>query len=106
MATAGRLQALKRLQCSIFMTTYNPNSVRTGAKYLRARLRGPSMVQYYPQSMDIAKLARDPVLGIVNEAEETRLRDIATRKKRGKGAPKKTKKGDDSKREKTKKRTA
>ncbi|KAL6297911.1 hypothetical protein BKA93DRAFT_754550 [Sparassis latifolia] len=35
----SRLAALTRLQCAIFQTSYNPPSVLTGAKYLRASLR-------------------------------------------------------------------
>ncbi|KAG5637913.1 hypothetical protein H0H81_002674 [Sphagnurus paluster] len=88
----SRLTALTRLRCSIFQTSYNPTSVRTGAKYLRARLRGPSMVKYYPAVINISQLARQyPSLELVNEDEEQRLQDIEDRKKRGKGAPKKAK---------------
>lgn len=87
----SRLAALKQLQCSIFQTSYNPASIRTGAKYLRARLRGPSMVQYYPTEISIARLARNPRRGIVNLDEEQRLRDVEDKKKRGKGAPRKAK---------------
>lgn len=87
----SRLAALKQLQCSIFQTSYNPTSIRTGAKYLRARLRGPSMVQYYPTEISIARLARNPRRGIVNLEEEQRLRDVEDKKKRGKGAPRKAK---------------
>lgn len=87
----SRLAALKQLQCAIFQTSYNPTSVRTGAKYLRARLRGPSMVQYYPKIVSLAKLARDPRRDFINVEEEQRLRDVEDKKKRGKGAPKKAK---------------
>lgn len=88
----SRLAALKQLQCSIFQTSYNPNSLRTGAKYLRARLRGPSMMAYYPQSFDIAQITRRySELEMVNEDEEERFQDVLDRKRRGKGAPKKAK---------------
>lgn len=87
----SRLAALKQLQCAIFQTSYNPTSVRTGAKYLRARLRGPSMVQYYPKEVSLAKLAADPRRDFINIDEEQRLRDVEDKKKRGKGAPKKAK---------------
>ena len=89
---ASRLRALKQLRCTIFQTSYNPESLRTGAKYFRARLRGPSMLAYYPQTFDIARIARQyPDLEIVNEDEEERLQDVLERKKRGKGPPKKAK---------------
>jgi small subunit ribosomal protein S33 len=90
----SRLKSLTRLRCSLFQTSYNPTNIRTGAKYLRARLRGPSMVKYYPpeSELDIAKIMRQhPELGLVNEKEKVRLADVADKKKRGKGAPKKTK---------------
>ncbi|KAH9017664.1 hypothetical protein EDB84DRAFT_680629 [Lactarius hengduanensis] len=45
----SRLAALARLRSVIFQTSYNPTSQRTGAKYLKRRLRGPSMMDYYPQ---------------------------------------------------------
>lgn len=52
------------------------------------------MVKYYPpeSELDIAKLIREyPELELVNQKEEVRLADLADRKKRGKGPPKKTK---------------
>ena len=88
----SQLAALTRTRCSIFQTAYNPTSARTGAKYLRARLRGPSMVKYYPPEANIAKVIRQwPELEMRNYAEEERLQDVEDRKKRGKGAPKKAK---------------
>jgi len=88
----SRLAILKQLQSRIFQTSYNPKSTRTGAKYLRARLRGPSMLAYYPESFNIAQITRQyPELEIVNEDEEERLQDVLDRKKRGKGPPKKAK---------------
>lgn len=88
----NRIQALDRLRASIFQTSYNPTGVRTGAKYLRNRLRGPSMVEYYPPEVDLAKIAREyPELEIINEAEQQRLQDVLDRKTRGKGTPKKAK---------------
>lgn len=88
----SQLAALTRTRCSIFQTAYNPTSARTGAKYLRARLRGPSMVRYYPPEANIAKVIRQwPELEMRNYAEEERLQDVEDRKKRGKGAPKKAK---------------
>jgi small subunit ribosomal protein S33 len=88
----SRLAALTRLRFQIFETSYNPTSIRTGAKYLRARLRGPSMVKYYPPEIRVATLARQyPELELVDEDEEQRLQDVEDKKKRGKGPPKKAK---------------
>ena len=90
MANVFHTSALARLRCAIFQTSYNPTCVRTGAKYLRKRLRGPSMVRYYPQEINLSQIARQyPELELVNEDEEQRLQDVEDRKKRGKGAPKK-----------------
>ena len=89
----ARLQALKRLQCSIFSTTYNPTNARNGAKYLKGRLRGPSLVRYYPPRItfkDIEKML-DGQFGVTDLAEQERLDDVEARKQRGKGAPKKAK---------------
>ncbi|KZS98802.1 hypothetical protein SISNIDRAFT_1433 [Sistotremastrum niveocremeum HHB9708] len=96
----ARLAALTKLRCSIFNTSYNPSSVRTGAKYLKARLRGPSMVKYYPPKtftiQDINRMF--PEMNLVDEAEETRLEDLRALKVRGKGPPKKAKTAADSRR--------
>jgi hypothetical protein len=52
------------------------------------------MLAYYPEGIDIAAIIRRmPELEIVNEDEQTRLEDLEFKKKRGKGAPKKQKKG-------------
>lgn len=96
MAIPSRLAALKQLQCSIFQTSYNPESLRTGAKYLRRRLRGPSMINYYPPELSVARVKQEmkslvPDFEFVNSAEVQRLQDIEDKKKRGKGAPKKAK---------------
>ncbi|KAJ7453961.1 mitochondrial ribosomal subunit S27-domain-containing protein [Mycena galericulata] len=95
----SKLKALTRLRAEIFQTAYNPRNVRTGAKYLRARLRGPSMVQYYPRTINLSQVARElPELGIVDENEQQRLMDVEDKKRRGKGTPKKAKKKEDSRR--------
>ena len=89
----ARLQALKQLQCAIFSTTYNPTNARNGAKYLKGRLRGPSMVRYYPPRItfrDIEKMLHGE-FGVTDLAEQQRLDDVEERKLRGKGAPKKAK---------------
>ncbi|KIJ63353.1 hypothetical protein HYDPIDRAFT_29607 [Hydnomerulius pinastri MD-312] len=90
--TSGRLTALTKARCAVFQTAYNPTSARTGAKYLRARLRGPSMVQYYPKEVNMSKLAKQwPELKLVDFAESQRLRDVEAKKARGKGVPTKAK---------------
>jgi small subunit ribosomal protein S33 len=89
----SRLAALKALQCSIFQTSYNPTSARTGAKYLRARLRGPSMTEYYPEVLKLSDF-RKTALGaefLVDEDEEHRVQELEDKKARGKGAPTKAK---------------
>ncbi|TFK45529.1 hypothetical protein OE88DRAFT_1669120 [Heliocybe sulcata] len=99
------LAALTRVRCQIFQTAYNPASIRTGAKYLRKRLRGPSMMKYYPpyEQLSLAKLMKQyPEWDVVDEDEQIRLRDLDQRKKRGKGAPKKAKSMEDSRRSKRK----
>lgn len=50
------------------------------------------MIKYYPQEINISKIARlYPELEIVDEDEVQRLQDVEDKKKRGKGAPKKIK---------------
>ena len=87
------LRSLERLRCSIFQTMYNPESKRTGAKYLKARLRGPSMVEYYPERYpSIGDLNRTyPGWNLVDIHEVRRNISIQEHKDRGKGAPKKAK---------------
>ncbi|KAH9857471.1 mitochondrial ribosomal subunit S27-domain-containing protein [Lenzites betulinus] len=95
----SRLGALTRLRCEIFQTSYNPTSIRTGAKYLRARLRGPSMIQYYPEELTVTKFNRMPGdFKIQNWSEYQRLADVEEKKRRGKGAPKKAKSKAESRR--------
>jgi small subunit ribosomal protein S33 len=88
----SRLATLTRLSSVIFQTSYNPTSQRTGAKYLKRRLRGPSMMDYYPYQLSISAINKEfNGLDLVDEYEEQRLQDVADKKKRGKGAPKKAK---------------
>lgn len=87
-----RMMALKQLQCSIFSTTFNPNSVRTGSKYLKGRLRGQALVDYYPTQMSFKQINHlYPGLDLVDEDEKQRLTDLEVRKARGKGPPPKAK---------------
>ncbi|KAI0484212.1 mitochondrial ribosomal subunit S27-domain-containing protein [Xylariaceae sp. FL0804] len=89
----ARLLDLMKVQCQIFSTTYNPDGIRMGNKILRQRLRGPSLVKYYPPRMptliDLQKEFKDYQLLVDNEEEDDRQEHIAGRKSRGKGAPKK-----------------
>ncbi|ETW85077.1 hypothetical protein HETIRDRAFT_18624, partial [Heterobasidion irregulare TC 32-1] len=88
----SRLAALARLRCSIFQTSFNPTSMRTGAKYLRKRLVGPSMLNYYPREVSIAQLnSWNPGWDLVDLKEQQRVQDVDAKKKRGKGTPKKAK---------------
>ncbi|KAH9978462.1 mitochondrial ribosomal subunit S27-domain-containing protein [Russula compacta] len=80
----SRLAALTRLRSIVFQTSYNPTSQRTGAKYLKRRLRGPSMVEYYPNQLSISAINKQfQGLDLVDEDEELRLQDVADKKKRG-----------------------
>ncbi|ORY91864.1 mitochondrial ribosomal subunit S27-domain-containing protein [Syncephalastrum racemosum] len=87
----GRLAELAKLSCKVFQTVYNPTAARTGNKILRQRLQGPTMTAYHPQKLihfrDIKALY--PQLGLIDVDEKERLDEIARRKRRGKGAPKK-----------------
>lgn len=48
------------------------------------------MISYYPESFNINKIVKSyPQLEMVDEDEVERLEDIADRRRRGKGAPKK-----------------
>ncbi|CAD6570565.1 MAG: hypothetical protein CYPHOPRED_004001 [Cyphobasidiales sp. Tagirdzhanova-0007] len=88
---SSRVQQLLKLRTSIFQTSYNPTNTRTGSKYLKAALRGPAMVAYYPQRLPkISALNKlHPDLGAVDIYENQRLADLEARRKRGKGPPKK-----------------
>jgi hypothetical protein len=47
---------LSSLRSSIFGSFSNPTGSRTGAKYLRRRLVGPSLLRYYPKSLNLSAL--------------------------------------------------
>ncbi|KAJ8133172.1 hypothetical protein O1611_g455 [Lasiodiplodia mahajangana] len=89
----ARLLDLMKVQCQIFSTTYNPEGIRMGNKILRQRLRGPSLVKYYPPRgptiNTLAKEFRSLGLDTENEKEVHRLEHIEGRKQRDKGVPKK-----------------
>ncbi|KAF9944991.1 hypothetical protein BGZ65_011325 [Modicella reniformis] len=89
---ATKLEVLNRISCAIFGNLYNPQRIRTGNKILRQRLVGPAINSYYPNVRpinlrEITNMA--PELNLIDQAEKARLDDIAERKKRGKGPPKK-----------------
>jgi small subunit ribosomal protein S33 len=97
--TPFQLASLTKIRCSIFQTSYNPTSARTGAKYLRGRLRGPGMLKYYPEAIDMAQVQRmykaagilPPGAPSINLPEAQRLEDVEARRARGKATPTKTK---------------
>jgi len=50
------------------------------------------MIDYYPHQLSISAINKEfQGLDLIDEDEEQRLRDVADKKKRGKGAPKKAK---------------
>ncbi|KAJ1019404.1 hypothetical protein NDA16_004521 [Ustilago loliicola] len=89
--SSSAVLSLKALQSKVFGTTYNPTHARTGAKVLRQRLQGPSMLTYYPPTVNfrsIEKLA--PGLGRLQDVREIqREKDVERKKMLGKGPPKK-----------------
>ncbi|EPS38944.1 hypothetical protein H072_7272 [Dactylellina haptotyla CBS 200.50] len=84
-----------RVSCRIFNTTFNPNGERTGNKILRERLKGPTLLEYYPkEQFSMREFVRGfPDLGISDEKEEYRVQQVEEHKLRGKGKPKKYKLG-------------
>ncbi|KAL8717897.1 MAG: hypothetical protein Q9225_004907 [Loekoesia sp. 1 TL-2023] len=98
----SRILDLMKVQCRIFSSTFNPDRVRTGNKVLRERLKGPSVAAYYPRRVATFKDLKNlyPDLETWDDDEEDRL------KQRGKGAPKKKKSGNESKKILGKKKTA
>jgi len=57
------------------------------------------MVKYYPKVPNFSQLIKQNLeIGWTNEEAKVRLQDIEDRKARGKGAPKKAKSEDDSRR--------
>lgn len=80
----ARLQALAKVSCNIFSTTFNPTASRNGNKILRQRLRGPALLDYYPtENVKLQTVIRAfPELGLLDEAEEIRKADVDARKRR------------------------
>ncbi|PKI83212.1 mitochondral 37S ribosomal protein S27 [Malassezia vespertilionis] len=90
-APAKSLTALHALRSKVFGTTYNPNNVRTGAKYLRKSLVGGPMLKYYPPQVNLRSIREAvPAMGRLTFPEEKqRLADVERKKMLGKGPPKK-----------------
>ena len=90
-----RLAKLAELSAKIFQQNYNPSGVRTGTKILSRRLKGPSVAAYYGNP-DLLKFKHLKTLfpdsEFIDEEEQYRLSKVEGLKRRGKGAPKKTKK--------------
>ncbi|KAI9784074.1 MAG: mitochondral 37S ribosomal protein S27 [Peltula sp. TS41687] len=95
----SRLLELTKVQCRIFSSNFNPDGLRMGTKVLRQRLKGPSVAAYYPKRWptyrDLRKLYPD--LDTWDDDEEERLEAIQIAKSRGKGAPKKKRTAEESK---------
>ncbi|CAG8478920.1 mitochondrial ribosomal subunit S27-domain-containing protein [Gigaspora rosea] len=87
------INALAKLRAKLFNNVYNPTNVRTGNKVLRQRLIGPTVTNWYPKQLIKVREITDmfPEFKLVNQQEKQRFEDIAKRKRRGKGAPKKGK---------------
>ncbi|MCJ1428731.1 mitochondral 37S ribosomal protein S27 [Sticta canariensis] len=102
----SRILDLLKIQCRIFSMTYNPERLRAGNKILRERLKGPSMAEYYPRKVATIKKLRAlyPDMETWDDDEEDRLEALTLLKARGKGAPKKRRTKDDSKKFKGKKK--
>jgi len=63
----AKLQQVVKLRSEIFGTTYNPESLRTGSKVLKARLRGPAMLRYYGERFTGVERTRTSDSGITTE---------------------------------------
>ncbi|KAI1820654.1 mitochondrial ribosomal subunit S27-domain-containing protein [Xylaria intraflava] len=88
-----RLLDFMKVQCQIFSATFNPDGIRMGNKVLRKRLRGPSLLKYYPPKGptfdDLVSQFKDMDIVTWNEPEDDRQEHLAGRRQRGKGTPKK-----------------
>ncbi|KAF8924287.1 mitochondrial ribosomal subunit S27-domain-containing protein [Dissophora ornata] len=91
-AITSKLALLTKISTEIFGNIHNPQGVRAGNKILRQRLVGPTINAYYPnvkqiKLREITRMA--PGMNLIDQGEKVRLEDLAERKKRGKGPPKK-----------------
>lgn len=92
-----RLLKLYELSAKIFDQNFNPSGVRTGSRILSKRLKGPAVASYYgnPDWIKFKNLSTlFPDVDFLDPVEQYRLNKVSDLKRRGKGAPKKTKKGD------------
>lgn len=92
-----RLLKLYGLSAKIFEQNFNPTGVRTGSHILSKRLKGPAVAGYYgnPDWIKFKNLSTlFPDVDFVDPVEQYRLNKVSDLKRRGKGAPKKTKKND------------
>lgn len=90
----ARLLKVAELSAKIFDQNFNPTNVRTGAKILSKRLKGQTLAGYYgnPDTLKFKNLKTlYPGIKFVDPEEEYRLSMVEVRKRRGKGAPTKTK---------------
>lgn len=85
------LAALNALRCQVFGTTYNPNNVRTGAKFLKKSLVGDPMLKYYPPQFKLSSFfgQEQAFAKLIHPAETQRWRDVERKRAIGKGPPKK-----------------
>lgn len=88
------LHTIQKIQASVFRETLNPQKIRTGSKILTKPLIGQTVANYYgssnfPTVSKLCKFLSDESYNVVNPHEEYRLDQIASKKRRGKGAPKK-----------------
>jgi small subunit ribosomal protein S33 len=99
----ARLQEVLKLQSKVFHQTYNPTKIRTGSKYLTQKLKGDAIKDYYGPTnfMKMKDLRRMfPLYDFIDPVEEYRLDILKSRKRRGKGAPAKTKEASTDKKKK------
>lgn len=80
-----------QVQCKVFNTTYNPNRLRLGSRILHQRLKGPSVVSYYPPRIGTIRHLRSlyPEHDIIDDDEEDWVEHLNVATSRGKGTPKK-----------------
>ncbi len=77
--TKNLVKLVEKVQCEIFNQAYNPKQLRTGAKFLRKPLKGPTIRNYYnpPDFPTIKTLqAAFPQFKFYNEYEAKRLASI------------------------------
>ncbi|CDO52359.1 hypothetical protein DV495_000971 [Geotrichum candidum] len=101
----ARLVELTKLSKQIFHESFNPEQTRRGTRVLRSALRGPQVANYYyPNYFPTFKQMRltHPDLYLVDMKEQYRLDINNDRRRRGKGAPPKSKGPKDEKGKKKK----